>query len=259
MEVSRCVDGDYRRPEAAAVESLDPKCTGAAEGVECWKALANKSGCYVWDTHYFPDQTVTWSGACSLGVTTGKGTLIFTKDGRANEGTGTMLDGKPHGHWAIRWPDGSRYEGEVRDYAYHGQGIRTWTDGARYEGEWGDGKPHGQGIYISADGDRYAGQWVNGCYGERMALGYWINTTAEACGFCQDLADRERALDREWEDLVRRGAQVLARERGISPSEISARYSNWEIVELGADIDRYFAYQDRAQEFEYDRDICKID
>ena len=55
--------------------ALEPNCAGKPEGAKCWKELANRPGCYIWDGHYIPTQTVAWSGSCSAdGVAVGKGT-----------------------------------------------------------------------------------------------------------------------------------------------------------------------------------------
>ena len=42
-------------------------CAGQAEGTACWKELASHPGCRVWDSHYYADRTVTWTGTCSGG------------------------------------------------------------------------------------------------------------------------------------------------------------------------------------------------
>ena len=45
-----------------------PICDGMPEAAQCWKELANKPLCFIWDSHYYPDQSVNWSGACSNDV-----------------------------------------------------------------------------------------------------------------------------------------------------------------------------------------------
>ena len=58
--------------DVAPGAALEPKCAAMEEGAECWKELTDKSGCYVWDVHYFAEQTVTWSGPCAGGVIVGR-------------------------------------------------------------------------------------------------------------------------------------------------------------------------------------------
>ena len=85
---------------------LSPKCPGMAEGAQCWKEFANRRGCYIWDTHLFHNQTLTWSGACSRGVSVGRGTLGVTRHGKSSEWTGTLLRGRMHGRGVWRFANG---------------------------------------------------------------------------------------------------------------------------------------------------------
>ncbi len=60
------------------------------------------------------------------------------------------------------YPDGSRYDGEMKDGKRHGRGIWVRSDGLKYEGEWEDDKPSGRGKLISSDGKIYIGEWQAG-------------------------------------------------------------------------------------------------
>ena len=40
------------------------RCTGQPKGPECWMALTDRTGCYVWDPKFQPDATVTWTAEC---------------------------------------------------------------------------------------------------------------------------------------------------------------------------------------------------
>ena len=184
VEVSRCVDGDYKRPDRVAPIPSGPNCAGAREIPVCWRELSNRPGCYAWVYTYHPDKSLTWSGTCAGGTATGNGTLTWTKDGQTSEGTGTLLDGKRHGGWTYRWADGGRAEGSYVNGKIHGywvehsatgdhfegeyrngkrlSGTFTWANGNRYEGQWREGKRHGRGIFTFADGDRYEGPWRDG-------------------------------------------------------------------------------------------------
>ena len=95
----------------AADIALAPKCEGRAEGSECWKEIADKPGCHVWDDYYFPDQTVTWSGSCSGGIAGGQGELVWTTNDVSMTiiETGSLSDGKRAGRWTIR-EGGAVYE-----------------------------------------------------------------------------------------------------------------------------------------------------
>ena len=62
----------------------------------------------------------------------------------------------------LKFPDGSKYVGEVKNGIPHGRGTYTWADGNKYVGEWKDSKQHGQGTYTYADGTVEKGIWENG-------------------------------------------------------------------------------------------------
>ena len=93
--------------EPAPAVALAPKCTGAAEGAECWKEIADKPGCHVWNDYFRPDQTVTWSGSCSGAIADGQGELVWTRKGKSVQQTGSLSDGKKEGRWAIRYANGT--------------------------------------------------------------------------------------------------------------------------------------------------------
>ena len=52
----------------------------------------------------------------------------------------------------LKFPDGSKYVGEVKNGKRHGQGTYTGTNGEIYVGEWKKSKRHGRGTYTHADG-----------------------------------------------------------------------------------------------------------
>lgn len=60
------------------------------------------------------------------------------------------------------YPDGSKYEGEMKDGRRHGRGIWVRADGLKYEGEWEDDKPSGKGKLITLDGKICIGEWSAG-------------------------------------------------------------------------------------------------
>ena len=59
----------------------------------------------------------------------------------------------------IKYPDGSKFEGEVKDRNINGNGTYTYSDGSKYVGQWKDGKQNGQGTYTYSDGSKYEGEW----------------------------------------------------------------------------------------------------
>ncbi|MXY42271.1 MAG: hypothetical protein F4027_02295 [Rhodospirillaceae bacterium] len=92
--------------DRGAAAHLSPKCAGMGEGAKCWKQLANRRGCHIWDDHLYHNQTVTWSGVCSQGVGVGQGTLGVTRFGRSHKWTGALLRGRMHGRAIWRFANG---------------------------------------------------------------------------------------------------------------------------------------------------------
>ena len=62
----------------------------------------------------------------------------------------------------ITAPDGSTYDGELKDNQRHGYGVWTRPDSTRYAGMWEMNKPHGEGTLFLADGTVYSGLWKMG-------------------------------------------------------------------------------------------------
>jgi len=64
----------------------------------------------------------------------------------------------------VQLPDGSQYEGGLKDGLFQGPGTLTWPNGDYYSGEFSLGMFSGQGELIRKDGDRYVGTFVAGLY-----------------------------------------------------------------------------------------------
>jgi len=61
----------------------------------------------------------------------------------------------------LLYPDGSTFEGTVRDGLRDGKGSYTWPDGSRYRGHYQRGRRHGTGVYESVYSS-YSGGWEDG-------------------------------------------------------------------------------------------------
>jgi len=72
---------------------------------------------------------------------------------------GHLRDGKPHGYGTHSWPNGDRYVGDWIDDQRNGHGIYSWPNGDRYVGSWMDSRKSGHGTYTWRDGRKYVGQW----------------------------------------------------------------------------------------------------
>ena len=147
-----------RRPAA----SLSPKCAGMGKGATCWQELADKPGCYFFDSFNEPPETNTWSGACAGGVAVGRGTLRWKSSRLSADDTGTLVRGKRHGEWVLRFPDGHVSEGPYADGKRHGKWVSRRADGAVSEGPYTNGKRHGRWVTRHPDGGLSEGSYVNG-------------------------------------------------------------------------------------------------
>ena len=122
-----------------------------------------RTGCRVWNAAAAPNESITWSGACSNGVAHGRGVLQWFQNGKPRDrNEGEYRDGRMNGRAVSTSPSGNRYEGEYRDGKPNGYGIFTTANGLRYEGEWRDGSQNGRGTSTSKNGDRYEGEWRDG-------------------------------------------------------------------------------------------------
>ena len=63
---------------------------------------------------------------------------------------------------SVRLPDGSVYDGEMRDGLFHGQGQLQYLEGGRYQGRFVDGLFDGEGSLFYFNGDVYHGQFSRG-------------------------------------------------------------------------------------------------
>jgi len=165
----------------------------------------SRTGCKVWNASPKPNEKITWSGDCKIGLAQGRGVLQWFLDGKhADRYEGEFRGGQANGWGTYTYTDGSHYDGEWKDGKRHGRGVFSFTNGNRYEGEFRDGNFNGRGVFTFADGNRYAGEfsdnrangsgvlvvggssysgtWTNGCYrdGDRTAV---IGATRKDCGF----------------------------------------------------------------------------
>ncbi len=152
-----------------ATAALSPKCVGMSEGAECWIELADRPGCFVFSLYYSPPETATWSGECQDGLAVGQGTLgrEWESASRSVQATGTLVRGKEHGHWVLRWADegwadGDIWEGPFVDGKLHGHWVLRYADGGGQEGPYVDSKRHGHWIMRYADGSSEEWEYRNG-------------------------------------------------------------------------------------------------
>ena len=101
-----------------------PKCAGMGKGAKCWLEFANKPGCHVLLTSYNPaGGAATWSGACADGVAVGRGTWGWKTSQGPGEATGTLVRGRLHGRWVIRYSRDIAAEGPYANGKRHGRWV----------------------------------------------------------------------------------------------------------------------------------------
>jgi len=155
------------------------------------KWLATKEGCQVWIAIPQPNETVSWTGACVDGKSSGKGIVVshYSEDGvqKSTRYKGEMREGKFNGQGTLFYNSGNRYEGEWKNQQMHGQGLFYWADGHRYEGEWKNNQQHGQGTFYAANGNRFDGEWKEGQL-NGQGTAYYADGTRYEGKFINDMA-----------------------------------------------------------------------
>jgi hypothetical protein len=72
---------------------------------------------------------------------------------------GEMKNHLRNGKGVYTYQNGERYEGYFKDDLFDGKGTYFYLDGSKYEGDWKDDLKDGKGIYFFADGERYEGDF----------------------------------------------------------------------------------------------------
>ena len=168
--------------EPASPVRADETCVGQPAGAACWMQVHQRPGCYVWNQRLEPGATVTWTGECAGGVARGTGTLTWTWGGIYRTDTGRVVDGRPDGHWVLRYSnqESSPHGWDVLEGPYvngvaHGYWfLRATTSGRTSEGPLVDGQQTGHWVTRFADGNIMEGSYVDG-----VEHGRWIWRSAD--------------------------------------------------------------------------------
>ena len=162
-----------------------------------------------------------WRGGLAHGLPSGDGVYIFANS--RLQVRGSVHGDAEHlvfsGHGVMIWPDGARYDGELRESKFDGRGIFSWANGDCYEGAWREGQRHGTGTLVSlqtsllgvfaveigkyANEMRYCGEWENDLMHGKGVIEYFEAPE----GVCQDgdQAPPHGELLRRFEGLFKKG------------------------------------------------------
>ena len=120
-----------------------------------------------------------WRGGLAHGLPSGDGVYVFANS--RLQVRGSVHGDAEHlvfsGPGVMDWPDGARYDGELRESKFDGRGRFVWANSDVYEGAWREGQRHGTGSLVSwqtsllgvsaveigkcAHEMRYCGEWEN--------------------------------------------------------------------------------------------------
>ena len=162
-----------------------------------------------------------WRGGLAHGLPSGDGVYVFANS--RLQVRGSVHGDAEHlvfsGHGVMIWPDGARYDGELRESKFDGRGIFSWANGDCYEGAWREGQRHGTGTLVSrqtslldvaaveigkyANEMRYCGEWENDLMHGQGVIEYFEAPE----GVCQDgdQAPPHGKLLRRFEGLFKKG------------------------------------------------------
>jgi len=160
----------------------------------------------------------TWHGGLRDSFPCGPGTYVY--GGTKLEVQGTVCSGigtlKFDGRSSMKWPDGSRFEGDLQDSRFHGNGEFTWANGERYTGAWRGGKRHGSGTLQSWNDTMlqstaiegkvtsmvYEGDWEDDLMHGKGVIEYY-GLPKENCSAGAGAADAEEAASKHGRSLRR--------------------------------------------------------
>jgi hypothetical protein len=117
---------------------------------------ASNNSAKVWNKYPNSKRSIEWRGAVdSEGFASGRGVALFKNRGDvAGAYFGTMHEGRMEGHVVAIYPlTGLCYVGQISDWSESGYGSMRFPDGSRYEGQWREGNREGNGTQWHPGGD----------------------------------------------------------------------------------------------------------
>lgn len=146
---------------ALAVAVLNCVPPDAFADVDTHWLIDPTSGCSLFDANAKTGDSMSWSGGCENGLANGRGTALFSNNGKQFESfTGNFAKGLAQdGSVSVTWGGGWHYDGEEMGGQFSGAGVLVNDAKDRFEGVWTAGKMNGHGTLVRANGERYEGEW----------------------------------------------------------------------------------------------------
>jgi len=142
----------------------------AASASACAPALAQETpawigapDCRLAPVAPAPAQAPSWHGGCKDGFADGKGTVEWRDAvGKLYHLEAVFVAGQVQGEGTLRYPDGTKYIGTLRNGIPDGRGYFRDADGDQYEGDVRMGERTGKAEMLYASGNDYKGEFKNG-------------------------------------------------------------------------------------------------
>lgn len=163
----------------------------------------------------------TWHGSLCNGLPVGKGTYVYESTqlqvrSTVHNSMGSLMF---NGEGSMKWPDGSRFDGDLKNSRFDGSGTCAWANGERYAGAWRGGQRHGFGQLQSWNKSVLQSTAIEGKVNSMVYEGEWENDLMHGNGLVQyyGMPEEECSASDDAEKAEGAGAkhgQLLRRFRG---------------------------------------------
>ena len=127
---------------------------------------------------------------------------------------------------AVKFPDGSTFEGSLKGGRFHGHGKRTFPDGSKFVGQFREGRREGTGKYCDAVGNSYDGSYSAG---QRTDLSQRVGRPRTPChgrGTRTWPSGRQYTGDWENNEATGRGIEVVPIDNTSTMRQYTGSFEN---------------------------------
>ncbi len=184
---------------------FEPKCQDVPGMTDCWLAVDDRPGCWVWNTYRLNsgerDSRIrySWSGACDEGQPHGWGVEqwgILERPESGPCGVGTYSHGKRQGHWLLRLIHGNFIVMDGPHPVFAKEGTCTTASDNVETGMFLDDERHG--IWVEC----FYGGCATGPYSNGKEHGHWI---ARSLSSTTTISYKDGKRHGEWTRLYKSG------------------------------------------------------